>query len=241
MVQTGPAALDESRDRTLILFRRAGTAMLDLCVMVRIEILKELQLAITNRDKRNPQAADHLGCAVLVHHAVFIGRETFDNGTNLKIGLLAFDRESHPLRENLDGSAIIGRSDAKMIDTLDRTAGGAWNVQRRTQPNPHAQCRRRIQHCLRFTINAALRCIQIHGYPRRLRPISRVLTRKRNMVQPGIGRAGKKGIVRVEQQKCRAPRGKSRYSPSAIHRDLHYRHTKAVAEYGRDRVRIANY
>ena len=60
--------------------------------MLRIEVLQELELAVTDGEEGHPQPADDAGGAAVMDDAVTVRREALDRDDGLDIGLRALER-----------------------------------------------------------------------------------------------------------------------------------------------------
>ena len=72
------------------------------------------------------------------HHAIFVGGEGFDRGSDLPIGLLAFEFESDPIAKHIEHNAVVGARDADVIDSFDRSLRALRQVEGIAQKRTYA-------------------------------------------------------------------------------------------------------
>jgi len=121
--------------------------MIHISAVRGIELLQELEFRIADSQKRHPQSADRLRFAAMINHAIGIGCETLDDGSNFHIRLATFNRASDPLCENTLRLAIVSRCDTDMVHTFDMLTRLKGKSDRIGEAHGYADARIRIDPC----------------------------------------------------------------------------------------------
>ena len=89
MVQPSTPFRDEASDGTLILLGGAGVPILDLTVVTWIELLQELQLAVTDSDEQYAQPTQRSWGAIMIDNTILVRGKAFHRNTDFNVRLAA--------------------------------------------------------------------------------------------------------------------------------------------------------